>query len=194
MTRVDAIERQSAFDPETFPHRQFFGVFRGQYGDMEEYGYSGTDKYTVCGTLPLQRLERSQDLSKQHLPMLSDVDEVFLTLRKAGLPAEVVLEILERADYQWQRRSRYSHDPMHPSNRDELLKYLRFCWVLLVRCDLLAKACGKNIDWANDVSNCIHSMFGVKDRALCRVEDRAQRSPELNLIEPLPWRITWLAA
>ena len=98
--------------------------------------------------------------------MVSDVDEVSLSLRKARLLAEVVLEILERADYRWQRRSPYSADPMHSNNREELLKYLRFCWVLLVRCDLLAKACGKRTDWPNDISNCFHKILGMKDRAL----------------------------
>ncbi|KAL8657747.1 MAG: hypothetical protein Q9226_001619 [Calogaya cf. arnoldii] len=184
---------QSAFDPETYPHRQFLGIVRGQYPNLTPDGYSETDKYTPYGKLPLQRLEWSQYLSNQHLPTASDVDEVFLTLRKAGLPTELVSEILERADYRWQRRSLYSDDPMHPSNREELLKYLRFCWVLLVRCDLLAKACGKRIDWANDISLCIHSMFGVKDHALRRMEWYSERGREPDLMEPSrPW-ITWLA-
>ncbi|KAI4218036.1 MAG: hypothetical protein L6R40_008810, partial [Gallowayella cf. fulva] len=133
--------------------------------------------------------------SNSHMPTLSDVDEVFLSLRESGLPSELVLDILERADYRWQRRSPHSNDPMHRDNRKELLKYLKFCWILLVRCDVLAKACGKRIDWAQDVSHCINNLFGVNDGTLRRVErDIEDRDLEPDLIKsPDSW-ITWLSA
>ena len=39
--------------------------------------------------------------------------------------------------YKRQRRSKFSQNSMHPKNRKELLKYPRFCWILLVRYDVL---------------------------------------------------------
>ena len=190
--------RESAFDPETFPHRQFFGVYRGQYRNTQypPNTIRDSDQNTFYGKVPLYKLEKPHDpSSRRHIPTVSDVDEVFLSLRKCGLPTELVLEIIERADYQWQRRSPYSDNPMHPNNRDELFKYLKFCWILLVRCDLLVKACGKRIDWANDVSHCIEELFGVRDKALRRIEiNYGDRDSELDLIwSPSTW-ITWLSA
>ncbi|KAI4247213.1 MAG: hypothetical protein L6R40_001556 [Gallowayella cf. fulva] len=187
--------RESAFDPETFPHRQFFGVYRGQYRNDQYYGVSDTNIKMFYGKMPLEKFEQKNGSSNSHMPTLSDVDEVFLSLRESGLPSELVLEILERADYRWQRRSPHSDDPMHRDNRKELLKYLKFCWILLVRCDVLAKACGKRIDWAQDVSHCINNLFGVNDGTLRRVErDIEDRDLGPDLIKsPDSW-ITWLSA
>lgn len=189
--------RESAFDPETFPHRQFFGVYRGQYQNTQFPPGSIVDSNTntFYGKIPLDKFEKPNGSLDQYIPSVSDVDEVFLSLRRCGLPTELVLEILERADYRWQRRSAYSDNPMHPDNREELFKYLKFCWILLVRCDLLVKACGKRIDWANDVSHCINELFGVRDKALRRVEiNYEDRDSEFDLIRQSTSWITWLSA
>lgn len=187
--------KDSALDPETFPHRQFFGVYRGQYRNDQYNGISDSDMKTFYSKMPLSKLEKIRGLSHPYMPTGPDIDEVFLSLRRSGLPPEIVMDILERADYRWQRRSPYSDDPIHPDNREGLLKYLKFCWILLVRCDLLAKACGKRLDWANDVSHCIGNMFDVNGRTLRRIEwDLGERDPKPDLIEsPDSW-IRWLSA
>ncbi|KAL8821403.1 MAG: hypothetical protein Q9223_000552 [Gallowayella weberi] len=191
--RFGCYTNDSAFDPETFPHRQFFGVYRGQYRNDQFYGVRDLDMRTFYGKMPLSKLQAKNSSSHLHMPTTSDVDEVFLCLRKSGLPSEIVLDILEKADYRWQRRSSHSDDPMHADNREELLKYLKFCWILLVRCDVLAKACGKRIEWANDVSHCINNLFGVNDNALRRVEwDLGDRNMEL-IETPDSW-IIWQSA
>lgn len=189
--------RESAFDPETFPHRHFFGVYRGKYRNNQypPGAIRDTNMNTFYGKLPLHRLEKTHDASDRHMPTVSDVDEVILSLRKLGLPAELVKDIVERADYRWQRRSPYSDDPMHPDNRDELHKYLKFCWILLIRCDLLAKACGKRIGWANDVSHSLNDLFGVNDDRLRRKEwNLEDRDSESDLILAPDSRITWLSS
>lgn len=82
---------------------------------------------------------------------------------------------------------------MHRDHREELFKYLKFCWILLVRCDLLIKACRKRLTWASDVSRCINELFGVMDKALRRTEihyeDRNSKSNQIQ--RSLSW-ITWL--
>ena len=185
---------ESAFDPETFPHRQFFGVYGGQYlNNQYSRSISDSEPRTLYGKVPLHRLENHHSSRTQHLPTPSDVDEVFLLLRKSGLSTELALDILERADYRWQRRSPLSDDPMHPKNREELLTYLKFCWILLIRCDVLVKACGKKIDWANDVSLCINDLFGVNNGALRRFEYGYWEDEPPDLIESWHSRITWLS-
>ncbi|KAL8671382.1 MAG: hypothetical protein Q9168_004114 [Polycauliona sp. 1 TL-2023] len=187
--------RDSAFDPETFPHRQFFGVHRGQYrNDLYQRSATSldTDPTRFYGKEPISKPEHKQDSAHTYMPTVADVDKVYGVLRKSGLPPELVEDILDKADYQWTRRSPFSNDPMHLDNRDELLQYLKYCWILLVRCDLLAKACGKKFDWVNDVSHCVHDLFGVNHGTLRRIEynyEARDAFPDI-LPEPISW-IKW---
>ncbi|PGH16874.1 hypothetical protein AJ79_01518 [Helicocarpus griseus UAMH5409] len=75
---------------------------------------------------------------------------------------QLALEVLNFADYVLWCRSVVSGDPLHPENRTELRKYLNYCWQLLGRCDMLAKACGKSIDWVGEVTYTIFQLFGVR--------------------------------
>ncbi|KAL8991975.1 MAG: hypothetical protein Q9169_007480 [Polycauliona sp. 2 TL-2023] len=190
--------QDSAFDPETFPHRRFFGVYRGQYKNSQYWrGIIDSKSDSLYGKVPLSKLEDSQMPSYAYMPTALDVNEVFDILRKSKLPAEIILDILDRADYRWQRRSPFSDDPMHLENRSELLQYLKYCWILLVRCDVLAKACGKRIDWVNDVSHAINDLFGVDNRTLRRIEwDTGQRDtePEIILRRSRHSWVNWLIA
>ena len=83
-----------------------------------------------------------------HLPARDDVPQVQQILSSRGLPAELVLDIMELAGYHaGEGRLKVPHDPFHRENRDELAKYLKYCWELLVRCEMLANVIGKVIPW-----------------------------------------------
>ena len=188
--------RDSALDPETFPHRRFFGVRKGRYRNDQYYPPKDSDFRSFYGKVPLARLQNMNGaVPEPYRPTVEDVDAVSLTLRRVGLPAEIASDILDRAEYTWQRRSRYADDPLHPDNRDELQRYLKFCWIVMVRCDVLAKACGKRLHWVDDVSHCVHDMFGVHDPRLRREEyDLGETDWQTDLMERRGWWIRWLAA
>lgn len=127
------------------PHRDFFGIpdghFKASQTDLEgkmayrDFINTGTERY--------------------YMPSAVERSEVLLMLRAKGLPAEIGLQILDLADYKAQRKLKVPHDPFHPHNEEELKKYLNYCWVLLVRCDMVAKALGNRIPWNTLVSKCI---------------------------------------
>ena len=67
---------------------------------------------------------------------------------------------MDEAKYEQQSRLKIPDDPLHPDNRDELYKYLRYCWRLLVQCEVLATACGRGeINWGQEVRRCIQTLF-----------------------------------
>lgn len=132
----------------------FFGIARGTL--QPEGGYN--DEEVLVGRFPLARLYGKEAQSK-HVPSYFDVDSVESILRSRGLPTELVIEIMDLAEYRAQSRLVLRDYPLHPSNGEELRKYLSYCWRLMVRCDELANACGRPIDWGNEVRDCIFSLF-----------------------------------
>lgn len=48
-----------------------------------------------------------------------------------------------------------SDDPLHPSNREELGKYLKYCWQVLVRGHVLMNELGMGISWKHLVAESI---------------------------------------
>lgn len=101
----------------------------------------------LCGRLPLEAF-LSCDTPMPHKPAPSAVLQVQQMLGSKGLPAELVLDILEMAEYEpGEGRLKVPHDPFHPENRGELAKYLRYCWELIVRCEMMANAVGMEIPW-----------------------------------------------
>lgn len=112
----------------------------------------------VYGTLPFDEfidLEWHDD----YLPGPFDVDIVRHVLCLKGLPVELALEIMAFADYTPKQRLKVLRDPFHPSNREELNQYLKYCWQLLVRCDVVAKEVGKKIDWEQAVARCMNTLW-----------------------------------
>lgn len=80
----------------------------------------------VYGKLPFDEflvLERPSE----HEPAGSDVAIVRNVLCSKGLPVELALDIIEFADYTPTQGLNVSRDPFHPSNRDELHRYLKYC-------------------------------------------------------------------
>jgi hypothetical protein len=147
-------------DSFTYPHREFFGVAQDQY-DARHWD----QKYTF-GVTSLSNM-RKHSAYKPHvlcpfsyLPTRSDIPVVMDHLRSAGLPTELALYVLELAEYSPKRRSVVPDDPLHVQNRTELRRYLNYCWQLLVRCDILAKACGTHFKWEYYVNEAIMNLWG----------------------------------
>ncbi|KJZ73509.1 hypothetical protein HIM_07065 [Hirsutella minnesotensis 3608] len=102
------------------PHRQFFD------GWYHWYGYLPPDGSAI-------RLDAAQYASR--------------VLREKGLPPELCYMILSYLNSGPPGRLPVSRDPLHPDNREELGKYLTYCWQLIVRCNMMAQALGKEIEW-----------------------------------------------
>ncbi|KAG5757109.1 hypothetical protein H9Q69_000791 [Fusarium xylarioides] len=70
-------------------------------------------------------------------PLPSDIKHVRWVLCQQGLPVELSDCILEYADYTPQGNLPVPGKPLHPQCRDELNRYLEYCWQLIVRCYML---------------------------------------------------------
>jgi len=152
-------------DIPTHPHRQFFGITNTQFAhhdpnqkNVHPYGLLSFDKFLHCDDSPQQHPPAAHD------PAPSDIPQVRQILHSKGLPTELVLDIMARADYAPRGRLPVPHDPFHPDNRAELDKYLKFCWEVLVRCEMLATALGMVIPWGDVVSGV---MVGLLSCGLC---------------------------
>lgn len=51
-------------------------------------------------------------------------------------------------------------DPLGEGNAKRLHSYLSFCWAFLVRMDVLARECGRPIDWEAEVRCVLHGLWG----------------------------------
>jgi hypothetical protein len=167
-----------------YPHRQFFGIsdtqFGGEYSHPMvrsrhwlrwdyERRHKGTRYYSRridhYGKVPIDEFLTLEDETvPNHQPGSSDVIIVQEILYQKGLPAELVLEVMKLAGYKPLGRLSEPHDPFHISNRRELARYITYCWQLLVRCDMMAKALDMEIPWKELLGNCIAD-FWADDRA-----------------------------
>ena len=151
------------------PHRQFFGIPENQFSRYpcpREGGkhrhlfheHYGRDGYPY-GIVPFDDfLEFEAKLEYQ--PTISDVSHVRWCLCKLGLPTEMAIEIMDFAGYVPKRRLERAHDPLHASNREELSKYLNYCWNILVRCDIVGKWLGDEIPWDRLIAETLIQFFG----------------------------------
>ncbi|CAH0046526.1 unnamed protein product [Clonostachys solani] len=169
--RVTAIRQGSEL--ATHPHRQFFGIARGQFNSHSGFKFPMTskrkDKYSGTNQ-PYGRLTYEEFLESQKimgfLPSVSDVLHVRWVLCEKGLPVEISQLILDTALYRPQRRLKVPHDPLHPENVEELNKYLKFCWQVLVRSEVVAREVGMKIPWKNLLSESIERLLGCSCRKL----------------------------
>ncbi|PVH95691.1 hypothetical protein DM02DRAFT_507128, partial [Periconia macrospinosa] len=120
------------------PHREFFGVPYGTYTSQPHW-YTLTP-YTIppspFGKSTLRDLV-DKNFPYKYIPSKADVRLVISLLRTRGLPTELALQILDLAAYVPRGRLRIREDPLHAENADELKKYLGYCWIILVRIDML---------------------------------------------------------
>lgn len=151
-----------------YPHKAFFGIVDKQFEYYAllrpEFGYkylvetAGTydpRRYTTTtedkfpyGLAPFEEFLSAEVLITDYLPNADEVQLVKAMLHLKGLPEELVLDVMEHADYTVKRRLIQPHDPFHCDNREELHHYLKYCWRLLINCNMMAEALGSPIDWA----------------------------------------------
>ncbi|KAI1162734.1 hypothetical protein F5B18DRAFT_365374 [Nemania serpens] len=152
------------------PHRQFFGIANGQFKDHSSawdsarWGHGGSEASDDTSQ-PLLHIsfERflEHDARAPYLPHAADLGHVRWILCAKGLPIELVLDIMDLAEYTAQRRLKIPHDPFHRYNREELIPYLTYCWMLLLRCDMVAKAIGDEIPWNSLISTVMMDFWGL---------------------------------
>jgi hypothetical protein len=161
------------------PHRQFFGIADGQFNHYGEVRDPALNLVYPYGLMPLEKF-LSWDRVVERKPAPADIPQVQRMLYSKGLPMELVLEIMALAGYEpGEGRLQVPHDPFHPENREELAKYLRFCWKVLVRCDMMAVALGMVIPWQELVSHALVQLFScVPGRRWYNIPDRVD-NPEL---------------
>ncbi|KAJ5484198.1 hypothetical protein N7539_005994 [Penicillium diatomitis] len=164
----------------TYPHRAFFGIgdnqFRGEYTVpqirrshwlrwepqprllyIKMYDWPRSNHY---GKVPIEEfLTLENPAYMGHPPSQSGVALIQSYLFEKGLPAELVLMVMDLADYKPIGRLSEPHDPFHPSNRMELDQYVTYCWQLLVRCEMLASALDMRIPWEKLIADCLVEFF-----------------------------------
>ena len=146
------------------PHQEFFGIANDgpwdripPWDSAKALGYRWDPKPGLLG------IEMFLHLKGEATQLLTatDVSGVLTILRSKGLPDELSLRILKLAEYRPRRRDvGVPRDPLHPQNYEELRKYLTYCWVLLLRCDMLATEFGDIIPWKRLIGTCIVELWG----------------------------------
>ncbi|KAL5340828.1 hypothetical protein BJX70DRAFT_95625 [Aspergillus crustosus] len=103
--------------------------------------------------------------TSSYLPEESDIWQVSNVLYNLGLPAEIILQVLDLADYDTPKKNgrRVAHDPFHEKNQEQLGKYLTYCWKLLIRCNMFAQALGVEIDWKEEVQQTVEKLISRKN-------------------------------
>ncbi|GKZ17778.1 hypothetical protein AbraIFM66951_001098 [Aspergillus brasiliensis] len=148
-------------------HQRFFGIDKRQFNAVRpiladkdhrlkdqlafDNGWLMNFHY---GLLPLEEFLILENSTLLFVPHEVDVGEVRGILAYAGkLPLELVLIIMEFADYTPRRRLKVPHDPLHPNNRAALDEYLEHCWQIIVRCHMMAEALGTyfGLSWWDEV-------------------------------------------
>lgn len=149
----------------TFPHRQFFGIEDGQFTwrynkpQLRDPRLNAIGRYPY-GVLPIEEFLNCEVLT-ENKPGPSAIPQVQQMLYSKGLPMELVLDIMDMAEYAPRGRLQVPHDPFHPENREDLAKYLKYCWVLFVRCDMMATALGMVINWEELICDAMIQLFSA---------------------------------
>lgn len=167
-------------DVASYPHRQFFGIGKGQF---RAGVVRGGDR--PCGRVSYQGFLRCQGGNPEdgdgdgsgggHVPTAGDVGAVRRALREAGrLPDEIAQQVLDEAGYVARARLSPAHHPFHGDNLGGgmVREYLAYCWRLLVRCEAAARAVGVDAGWEVMVAETLVEMFGCRCRAGGRWEKR----------------------
>ncbi|KAI1037311.1 hypothetical protein LB503_008834 [Fusarium chuoi] len=96
----------------------------------------------------------------------SDATHVRWILCQKGLPVEISDCILEYADYTPRGSLPLSGKPLHPRCKQELDRYLDYCWQLIVRCYMLGNELKDKMDIESllrvEVKNSLAELFRCK--------------------------------
>ncbi|CBF83074.1 hypothetical protein AN3263.2 [Aspergillus nidulans FGSC A4] len=170
-------------------YQEFFGIPNGHLEYHDEYSIDNAhahdwpglrdflDQLKLCkdnwsldepefpyGQLPFEVFLNCAKTIPHH-PPAADIPWAFNILRSKGLLPELVLSILGMAGYDHtQRRLPVAHDPFHPDNREELKKYLTFCWLTLIRCNIFAQDLKVKINWKRKVLDSLLRFVGPRGR------------------------------
>ncbi|KAH7128879.1 hypothetical protein EDB81DRAFT_906562 [Dactylonectria macrodidyma] len=171
----------SASDIATYPHRQFFGIQKGQFTtnypephDKARWGHLISGRYSTLQYYPygLMSFNEFQAFEKpfEYKACVEDILYIRWALCQKGLPVELSNSILEMASYTPQRRLPFPEEPLDHQNRIELDKYLRYCWQLIVRCTMIGQALGMDMEHLLDnmVKESIQGLFGCPCVKLCK--------------------------
>lgn len=166
-----------------YPHQQFFGIPYEHFCDEsdkstkidEQHWLHRTDIIDRAGHYGLlsfnEFLNLEGSLEAQYAPSGFDVESVRQALLSKRLPIEIVLIIMEFADYRAQRVLDVPHDPLHPANRAQLDHYLGQCWQIIIGCNIMNEELGMNtIDWQDLAKSKVKSLFHIPERAFDNVE------------------------
>lgn len=146
------------------PHQEFFGIANDDPLDrISRWDSAKALQYRwhpKPGSLEIEMFLHLKGEATQ-LHTATDVSDVLVMLRSKSLPPELCLSSLKLAEY-WPRRRDLvvPRGPLHPQNYEELRKYLTYCWILLLRCDMFAKELGDVIFWKRLVGTCIVELWG----------------------------------
>jgi len=150
-------------------HRQFFGIPEKQFGEYITPRQDGKhaylfDKDVFKGGYPYGVLPFMDFLGLEtevvYMPSVSDVMHVHWCLYSLGLPTELAAEIMDLAAYRPMRRLEVPHDPLDPANREELRRYLDFCFRILVRCEVISRWLGGEIPWDRLAAEALVELLG----------------------------------
>jgi hypothetical protein len=142
-----------------YPHRRFFGIADDQFSSTSDVGLPNKNSIHPYGVMSFDKFLTCDNPRIVPAPAPADVPVVRQILRSMGLPMELVLDIMELAEYEPRGRLQVPNDPFHPANREELDKYLKYCWQVLVRCDMMGAAIGMAIPWRKVVSDVMVRLF-----------------------------------
>ncbi|RAH80339.1 hypothetical protein BO86DRAFT_390322 [Aspergillus japonicus CBS 114.51] len=92
-------------------------------------------------------------------PSEEDTARVEAYLRERGVPDDWVAEMTTlREGNEPRSRLPVPHDPLHERNRTQLRRYLHRCWQIMVRCNMLARELGTEINWARQVVEALEKL------------------------------------
>jgi hypothetical protein len=149
------------YDVHTYPHRLFFGVSEDDYDGRNWHKFPGWGR--EYRKHPSLQTEKERTATREtYLPVFEDIEIVLFYLRCKGLPTEIGLQILAHASFKPERRLPVAKDPLNPANREELMKYLSWCWKVLIWCDVLMTASGRKISWVYEVTDVIRELWGFE--------------------------------
>jgi len=155
-------------DVVAFPHRQFFGLrYARRFAAYPGISSPAPKEYldrVGAGYLPyenyIEGLSRSWGSSVDSYEASSeDVSRIRGMLCHKGLPVELAQDIMDLAGFEVERRLPVAHDPFHKDNEAELLRYLKYCWQLIVRCEVLARELSLSIEWEKEIGDMLLLLF-----------------------------------
>ena len=145
----------------THPHRDFFGIADGQFNMSRAVIDPETARLvdpTEYGVLPFDEF-LAIDGPVGYIPRARDVRAVRSLLGAKGLPMELVLCVMDFAAYVPGTKLLVFHDPLHYLNKGVLEKHLDYCWELLVRCDIIGRTWGYDVDWEVALRTIVMELF-----------------------------------